>query len=34
MTKATMHDGSELDIEIQGEGPFLLIPVNPTPARG
>ena len=34
MTKATMHDGSELDIEIVGEGPFLLIPVNPTPAEG
>jgi pimeloyl-ACP methyl ester carboxylesterase len=34
MTKATMHDGSELDIEIQGEGPFLLIPVNPTPVEG
>ncbi len=34
MTKATMHDGSELDIEIQGEGPFLLIPVNPTPGEG
>jgi pimeloyl-ACP methyl ester carboxylesterase len=34
MTEATMHDGSELDIEIQGEGPFLLIPVNPTPVAG
>ncbi|HWL48508.1 MAG TPA: alpha/beta hydrolase [Acidimicrobiia bacterium] len=34
MTKATMHDGNELEVEIQGEGPFLLIPVNPTPVEG
>ena len=34
MTKATMHDGNELAVEIQGKGPFLLIPVNPTPLEG
>jgi pimeloyl-ACP methyl ester carboxylesterase len=34
MTTATLHDGNELGVEIQGEGPFLLLPVNPTPAEG
>lgn len=32
--KAIMHDGGELELEIQGEGPFLLLPVNPMPVRG
>ena len=31
---ATLHDGNRIDVEIQGEGPFLLLPVNPTPAEG
>lgn len=31
---ATLHDGDRLDVEIQGEGPFLLLPVNPTPVEG
>jgi pimeloyl-ACP methyl ester carboxylesterase len=31
---ATMHDGSELELTIQGEGPFLLLPVNPVPVEG
>ena len=34
MTTATLHDGNQLDVEIQGEGPFLLLPVNPTPVEG
>ena len=34
MTTATLHDGNRLDVEIQGEGPFLLLPVNPTPVEG
>jgi pimeloyl-ACP methyl ester carboxylesterase len=34
MTEATMHDGNALELEIQGKGPFLLIPVNPTPVQG
>lgn len=34
MVRATLHDGSELEIEVRGEGPFLLIPVNPIPTEG
>ena len=34
MTKATMHDGNTIDIVIQGEGPAILIPVNPIPVKG
>ena len=34
MTTATMHDGSELELEIDGEGPFLLMPVSPIPVEG
>lgn len=34
MTTATLHDGNQVDVEIQGEGPFLLLPVNPTPVEG
>jgi hypothetical protein len=34
MTEARMHDGNALELEIQGKGPFLLIPVNPTPVEG
>ena len=34
MTNARMHDGNELELEIQGEGPFLLMPVNPIPVEG
>jgi pimeloyl-ACP methyl ester carboxylesterase len=29
-----LHDGSTIDIEISGEGPDLLLPVNPTPIEG
>ena len=30
---ARLHDGSELEIEMRGEGPFLLVPVNPVPVE-
>ena len=33
-TGARLHDGSTLEIEIYGEGPALLLPVNPTPIEG
>jgi pimeloyl-ACP methyl ester carboxylesterase len=32
--KATLNDGSTIDIEVRGEGPALLIPVNPVPVEG
>lgn len=31
---AKLHDGSEIEMVIRGRGPFLLIPVNPTPKEG
>jgi pimeloyl-ACP methyl ester carboxylesterase len=31
---ATLHDGSHIDIEIHGDGPALLLPVNPRPIEG
>ncbi|WP_336214004.1 alpha/beta fold hydrolase [Nonomuraea sp. LPB2021202275-12-8] len=34
MPKATMHDGSTIDIEVHGTGETLLIPVNPRPLEG
>jgi len=34
MIKAAMHDGKMIDVEIQGEGPSLLLPVNPHPVEG
>ncbi len=30
-SKATLNDGSTIDIEVQGKGPALLISVNPVP---
>ena len=33
-TTATLHDGSTIDIEVQGDGPNLLLPVNPIPIEG
>ncbi|MFC4077750.1 alpha/beta fold hydrolase [Salinithrix halophila] len=32
--KTNMHDGSAIDVEIQGDGPTLLLPVNPHPVEG
>lgn len=34
MVSATLHDGAELEVTVRGRGPFLLIPVNPTPVEG
>ena len=34
MTTAMLHDGNRVEVDIQGEGPFLLLPVNPTPVEG
>jgi pimeloyl-ACP methyl ester carboxylesterase len=33
-TRATLHDGSSIDIEVSGNGPNLLLPVNPIPIEG
>ena len=30
----TLHDGSTIDIEVSGNGPNLLLPVNPIPVEG
>jgi pimeloyl-ACP methyl ester carboxylesterase len=34
MPKATLHDGSTIDLEIHGDGPPLLLAVNPVPIEG
>ncbi|OUC90741.1 alpha/beta fold hydrolase [Streptosporangium minutum] len=34
MTKAKLHDGSTVDLEVHGAGPTVLLPVNPRPAEG
>src|SRR5947209_20500675 len=34
MPKATFHDGSTIEIEVEGAGPTLLLPVNPQPVTG
>jgi hypothetical protein len=33
-TTATLHDGNTIDIEVVGDGPNLLLPVNPVPIEG
>ncbi|HEX5012930.1 MAG TPA: alpha/beta hydrolase [Candidatus Limnocylindrales bacterium] len=33
-TSARLHDGSSIDIEVTGNGPNLLLPVNPIPIQG
>jgi pimeloyl-ACP methyl ester carboxylesterase len=33
-SKASLNDGSSIEIEIQGKGPAVLIPVNPVPVEG
>ncbi len=33
-TAATLHDGSTIEIEIEGAGPNLLLPVRPNPIEG
>lgn len=34
MLTAKLHDGSEIEVVITGEGPNLLLPVNPYPVIG
>ena len=34
MPEARLHDGSSIEIEVYGEGPTLLLPVNPRPVEG
>lgn len=34
MPEAKLHDGSVITIEVDGAGPTLLLPVNPTPVEG
>jgi pimeloyl-ACP methyl ester carboxylesterase len=34
MFEARLHDGSSVEIEVYGEGPTLLLPVNPRPVAG
>jgi pimeloyl-ACP methyl ester carboxylesterase len=34
MLEARLHDGSTIEIEVDGEGPTLLLPVNPHPVTG
>jgi pimeloyl-ACP methyl ester carboxylesterase len=32
--QARLHDGSAIDVEVHGEGPTVLLPVNPWPVEG
>ena len=34
MSEARLHDGSTIEIEVDGSGPTLLLPVNPRPVEG
>ncbi len=34
MAEARLNDGSTIEIELHGEGPILLLPVNPRPVEG
>jgi len=34
MSGAKLHDGNAIDVEVHGEGPALLLPVNPRPVEG
>src|SRR6266516_134190 len=34
MPEAILHDGNTIEIEVHGEGPTLLLPVNPQPIEG
>ncbi|MFD0711591.1 alpha/beta fold hydrolase [Paenibacillus sp. GCM10027626] len=34
MIKVILHDGNTIDVEIRGEGPAILLPVNPVPVEG
>src|SRR4029450_2888855 len=34
MPGARLHDGSAIEVQVHGEGPALLLPVNPRPGQG
>ncbi|HEX6674770.1 MAG TPA: alpha/beta hydrolase [Actinomycetes bacterium] len=34
MHEARLHDGSAIEVQVHGEGPALLLPVNPRPVEG
>jgi pimeloyl-ACP methyl ester carboxylesterase len=34
MPQARLHDGSTIEVQVHGEGPALLLPVNPRPVQG
>jgi pimeloyl-ACP methyl ester carboxylesterase len=34
MPTARLHDGSTIEVQVEGEGPALLLPVNPRPVEG
>ncbi|HKQ01550.1 MAG TPA: alpha/beta hydrolase [Actinomycetes bacterium] len=34
MPEARLHDGSAIEVQVYGEGPALLLPVNPRPVEG
>jgi len=34
MPEARLHDGSAIEVQVHGEGPALLLPVNPRPVQG
>jgi pimeloyl-ACP methyl ester carboxylesterase len=34
MPAATLHDGTTIELDVQGTGPALLLPVNPVPVEG
>ncbi len=34
MPDARLHDGSILDVEVHGDGPTVLLAVNPRPVEG
>ncbi|ACZ87040.1 alpha/beta fold hydrolase [Streptosporangium roseum] len=34
VTKAKLHDGSTVEVEVHGAGPTVLLPVNPRPVEG
>ena len=34
MPQARLHDGSSIEVQVHGQGPALLVPVNPRPVQG
>jgi pimeloyl-ACP methyl ester carboxylesterase len=34
MFQARLHDGTSIDVEVRGDGPTVLLPVNPRPVEG